>query len=758
MKITKPISFMSKKYKPLPLNFLNTKSKKPLVFDLVPKQIWTTGYAKKTIKNPNKNLTYPQSQKKFGLSPFGDYDKDFRINMFDCRPFDPMRHKVPAGQEERVAHSYTKSATWKEIWSEAERDMPRSFKGDEYEDLYSDMLERALVKREDVKETSFKDVVGTHEVDLFTEGSNVAVIQDYIHNYLVWEFPDWEFIFDPSQPKYVTAISPEGVETKGVKVSKYIKESAPKQIRDLTTQLGVASQKIKVDISDYPVDVLKKSTYLRKGEHTEGKKLAFGSCETLGPYAKDGGGHGIHHEGPFADIAEKNAVAFIYLEGNEPGRDIPSGRIQLRWTHRADGTPDIGIEPLAYPWKEEGGASASAPYIDAVQRLLNAKGYATHISKTPYCHEGWSDMGGGAKGSRIEYRPYPAYNPGKPTYESTEKYKQQMLKRKKIPAPFLYQFSMSADPYVKTTLASKQNIPKSLIYKYSREPIEDVRRAILQREDLPTQPVDVLKQMLKDSSRRVRDEATIKALRSKRYELLNSIDESELLESVEQHRGNGFEIDETLGDILLGKIMSSGRYQYLFYLPKSTMKKAKAEILKPELIKSINEKGRLSEVLSSMDLETQDYKKIVDMDHNGYYVEKVMSSLPDNNTEDMEKSNDVIQYIIRKLPEETVARLLMNKKSSLYYNADTVKVLLSKTTQPQFVVRYLMNEHYGDEESDVQKVLFNKTKNMLKETGTVIDEQMKNYVIETLTILKGRAISSTLRKDIDLVLKSLQGE
>lgn len=42
-----------------------------------------------------KNLTWPQALIRFPkLNPFGDSDKDGKLNMFDCRPFDKKRQDV----------------------------------------------------------------------------------------------------------------------------------------------------------------------------------------------------------------------------------------------------------------------------------------------------------------------------------------------------------------------------------------------------------------------------------------------------------------------------------------------------------------------------------------------------------------------------------------------------------------------------------------------------------------------------------------
>ena len=44
-------------------------------------------------KVPLKNLTWQQSSIRFPrMKPFGDKDKDGKLNMFDCKPFDKKRH------------------------------------------------------------------------------------------------------------------------------------------------------------------------------------------------------------------------------------------------------------------------------------------------------------------------------------------------------------------------------------------------------------------------------------------------------------------------------------------------------------------------------------------------------------------------------------------------------------------------------------------------------------------------------------------
>jgi hypothetical protein len=49
--------------------------------------------SKSVTKIPLKNLTWPQASIRFPkLNPFGDKDRDGKLNMFDCKPFDSRRH------------------------------------------------------------------------------------------------------------------------------------------------------------------------------------------------------------------------------------------------------------------------------------------------------------------------------------------------------------------------------------------------------------------------------------------------------------------------------------------------------------------------------------------------------------------------------------------------------------------------------------------------------------------------------------------
>lgn len=69
-------------------NAVKSKSKKPL---FKPVTLYNSKASVKNIKK--KDLTWPQAQQRYPrMNPNGDADRDGKINMFDCRPFDKKRH------------------------------------------------------------------------------------------------------------------------------------------------------------------------------------------------------------------------------------------------------------------------------------------------------------------------------------------------------------------------------------------------------------------------------------------------------------------------------------------------------------------------------------------------------------------------------------------------------------------------------------------------------------------------------------------
>ena len=130
------IELARNKYKKMFVNPFSTSIKSP---------------RRRPIINPPKSLTYPQARKRYGtsLSPFGDWDRDGFVNMIDCRPFNPLKHRVPEDKKNLVVKSYFKPfRTWADIWKEAEEKIPHAFKTPGEEEYNSKLLEKALTNRE----------------------------------------------------------------------------------------------------------------------------------------------------------------------------------------------------------------------------------------------------------------------------------------------------------------------------------------------------------------------------------------------------------------------------------------------------------------------------------------------------------------------------------------------------------------------------------------------------------------------------------
>jgi hypothetical protein len=99
MKKSKSISFwgpISSKITPI--------SFKPIKFNQV--------YTKPSKKVPKRKLTYPQAVLRYPkLNPFGDADRDGKLNMFDCRPFDRDKDGFRPHQTEKQKETRRKLYT-----------------------------------------------------------------------------------------------------------------------------------------------------------------------------------------------------------------------------------------------------------------------------------------------------------------------------------------------------------------------------------------------------------------------------------------------------------------------------------------------------------------------------------------------------------------------------------------------------------------------------------------------------------------------
>jgi hypothetical protein len=519
----------------------NFTTLKPVeTFSLTPKKINTPQNVKK------KDMSYAQAKRAFPrLSPFGDYDKDFRVNMYDCRPFNPLMHKVPEGYEDRVVPSYARpNVTWKALWEEAERKLPHIFTtGDSVEEENSLKLKDALLKREETlkkfkesqggKDLPFKDLVGIYRCGTV----EVDRVQTQLTQHLLLKFlktchPTKNFSFDyDDEPKIVTVTDYATGETSRANVSQYLpqKNQTPPHIQNLLTLFSPTTN-VTIQITDYPIDILQKSTVVSTAEK-KGRGVKYGvedldwkSCETkgreqLGLAGFDASG------GCECDIEFNNAIAWFYLGDKQPGKDFPQGRVMLRWgTTTGDwkGTPDVGIEFFPgskeisredYPhWafdpdKKRGfygiNPSVTGALIGELQQVLWDKGYNSHVISAPYTYTGFCDT---VYGHHVTpwYKKIPKQKAEKSRLDIKDTYK-EILERPKMPSGFQYHFLNSKVGEDRWNIASRREARPDIVSMLSTDYSENVRRRVVDRSpSWGPLPPRAQKQFLKDNSDDIR--------------------------------------------------------------------------------------------------------------------------------------------------------------------------------------------------------------------------------------------------------------
>lgn len=457
-------------------------------------------------KRPNKSLTYPQAKRRYGLSPFGDWDRDNRVNIYDCRPFNPRMHKVPSKHKDRVVTSFAgPPVTWKKLWSEAEEQMEHAFLGSE-EDKFSQYLEEALIEREEtqgkVPLNPIQDIVGEYNVGkVRLDRNQTALAQSYIIGFLGQSRPNESFEFyDPERPTLVRVTNHiTGEVREGRSVGKYLtrrEEDTPPEVRNLLTLLTPYTNLLMV-ITDYPLDILKKATVVTcKGRRARdmAEDLTWKSCETLGR-ADLGETNPMFERGPFSDVAYQNAICWFYLGNNRPGKDFPNARVMLRWGTATGGwsdtSTDIGIEykasrddPKFYGMS---GRSARG-LIGELQKVLRAKGFNSKIVTTPFYYKGYSDTlreGSKDTGIKIEYEPYPIQKP-EPALPLKE-IKKEFVERPGVQKQFLHHLSFDKDSAIRIGLARRPKAPEpQVIYRLAKDKEEEVRkRVVMSKWELP---------------------------------------------------------------------------------------------------------------------------------------------------------------------------------------------------------------------------------------------------------------------------------
>ena len=166
--------------------------------------------------------------------------------------------------------------------------------------------------------------------------------------------------------------------TSRVSVSKLLDRfHAPPDIRKLMTKLSQkpGTDRIQVEISTDPVDILRKST----GQF-------WTSCEACG-----GKGGTDYSGGNFSDIENKNAIAIIRKNKDIDTHGKWAGRFMLRSCKDDKGKVNVGIEERVY-----GGEELETTVIREAKDFLEKKsllGYG--YCYTPYEYQGHSDTKGG---------------------------------------------------------------------------------------------------------------------------------------------------------------------------------------------------------------------------------------------------------------------------------------------------------------------------------------------------------------------------
>jgi hypothetical protein len=462
----------------------------------------------------NKKMSYSQLHKMYYINPFDDSDKDKVPNWRDCRPLDKNKHAiVPKGREKKIVHSFMGPETYEKIFNDAEKRIPDFYgKGTYREKEYSDELAYALEEREEQKHSAFKSIIGVHELNVPLPMGHTQLVHEYLKKYLDLKYPDCIFKFDINNPTIVnvidhsmsdsllnstsykmyqmpfnklipeqaakvkdTAISAakKGVVIEGRNVSTYLRD-APVYVTDLLKHLSPRYRKVKVLITDAPLDVLMKSTWpvdpMKATEkHPEGER-PWSSCETLGRE---------YEQGAFHDVALKNAVAYFYYNGT-PGVDIPSGRVTLRWGEDEHSKVGIGIEKDVYPFSKKNETVGEGTALrQALQQYLQSKKHFVKSICTPYSYRGYSDTAGGGRPGEIEYNPYHIVDIG--LEKDLHVFKQKIAKEKKIPASFMAHLVHETEPTIAIAMASREDLPEKYDLNYMEHPNYEIRSKIAKK-------------------------------------------------------------------------------------------------------------------------------------------------------------------------------------------------------------------------------------------------------------------------------------
>lgn len=270
---------------------------------------------------------------------------------------------------------------WEKVYKEAVKHIPK-LKSQEYKERTK---EAVIESKKTLKPSNpFKKLKGEYKVEIMDKYSinKIGKVQNTIIDIILSKYPDRPIFMKPTEKNKFFYFDDDGIE-RSTKISRFIKSDPElfKLIQKQTTlypsvkDAGIQTGRIK--ITNDKVDILRKSS---------SRPWAGYSCESIGAG---------YDKGSFSDIANNNAIAYLYLGDNKE----PDARYMLRWCVDDTGKDNVGLETVMYP----PGKGYDKSVYQQISKIILDKGYGNYKScKTPYYYNGYSDHGGGS--GHISYK------------------------------------------------------------------------------------------------------------------------------------------------------------------------------------------------------------------------------------------------------------------------------------------------------------------------------------------------------------------